>query len=204
MRLLDHESAIKTLLKTNREDPEIYDHLQKMTFIFLRRKKVCRNDKDREDISFTIAGDLFMRLIQGEDFSYFLGYLDKIYKEYLDKFYEGYKDHVPFDPSIDANHEILGNPSVFDYYRLNNEVYLKEIYRVVEQLMDEACKYRRDSKEHINLRLSLVLSLIRGEVTSFHLEPEHTFYLKLLVVKFYNKVKEEGLDVDSNLCIGVI
>lgn len=202
MRLLDYESLIKCKIKLNREDPSIYDLIQKMTFMFLKRKKVCRSEKDREDISFVIAGDLYMRILDGEDFSYFLGYLDKIYKEYLDKFYEGYKNQVQFDPSIDVNHEILGNPTVFDYYRLNNQVYLKEIYRVIDELMDETCKYKRQTKEYLNLKLSLVLSLIRGEVTCFHLEPDQSLYLRLLIVKFYSKVKNEGLDVDSNLCIG--
>ena len=202
MRLLEHESLIKSKVKSDRKDPEIYNLLQRMTFMFLKRKRVGQTEKDREDISFMIAGDLYMRIVNGEDFSYFLGYLEKIYKEYLEKFYEGYKNQVQLDPSIDVNHEILGNPTVFDYYRLNNKVYLKEIYRVIDELMDESCKYKRQSRDYLNLKLSLVLSLLREEITNFHLGPEQTFYLKLLIVKFYSKVKEEGLDSEGNFCIG--
>ena len=202
MRLLELESSIKSRIRESKDDPEIYNLLQKMTFMFLARKKACKNEKDREDISFIIAGDLYMRILDGEEFSYYLGYLEKIYREYLCKFYEGYNNHLPLDPSIDANHELLGSPTLFDYYRLNNQIYLKEIYRVIDELMDETCKYKPQTKEYLNLKISLILSLIRGETSFFHLGEEQKFYLKFLVVKFYDKVRNEGLDIDSNLCIG--
>lgn len=201
MRLVEYEYSIKTRIKKDRNDPDIYQELQRMIYMFLRRKRVGNCPKDVEDISYMIAGDLYMDILEGVEITFFLGYLDKIYKNYVSKFYEGIQGQVPFDPSIDANQVILGNPSTYDYVYARNKIYLEDIQRVVDKVMEDTCKYKPWTPAYSNLKISLMLSILRDEFVSFHLQPEQEFYLKLIIVQFYQEVKVNGLDIESSVCM---
>lgn len=200
MRLVEYEQSVKELIKSDRTDPEIYNLLQGMALMFLQRKKACNTAKDAEDISFMLAGDIFMRVIEGEDFNYFLGLLEKIYRSYVTLYYVDNKtEYLTFDASVDTQRTVYGHSTTYEYACCANKMYLEEISSVVTKVMESSCKYRKGTPVYLNLQLSLMLSVLRGRLTTFHLQPEHEYYLKLLLVNFYSRVKEDGLGFADNL-----
>lgn len=194
MRLLEYEVLIKKQVSEDVNNPEIYNNLQKMILMFLQRKKVCRCKQDYEDMSYLLAGDMYMQLLNGETFNYYLGYLEKIHRKYAQQYY---KDHssefIYFDDSDNFN-DLVGDLGSYDYNYIDDKIYLEEIWRTIDIVMNNSCKYDRMSKGYLNLRLSLVLSLLRGEETHFHLEPDQKYYLRLILTNFNSIVKKDLLN----------
>lgn len=201
MRLLEYESLIKDKIKVQRDDPEIYNLLCQMISMFLQRKKVCKCLQDVEDISCIISGDIFMKIVEGSDFSYFLGYLEKVYRSYIESFYEFSRNEISIDLISESTGALYNKSSHKKYSEINNRVYLEEVGRVVDELMDETCKYVRGSSSYLNLKISLYLSILRKREINFHLSGEEFLYLRLLVIRFYDKVSKEGIDFEGEVSL---
>ena len=195
MRLMEYEYAIKSKVRENPSDPEIYNLLQVLSYYFLLRKKICRTSKDAEDISYIIAGDIFLRITEGEYFSYILGFLEKIYRGAVYSYY-GDTSIISLD-ATDSPDLLLGTSSIAEYNMVLNKIYLSDILSVIDKVMEGSCKYRVDSSAYLNLKVSLLLSLIRGEVSGFHLTPDQLCYLKLIIPSFYNQIKKDGLGMSD-------
>lgn len=197
MILKDEEVQIKDKVKINRENPEIYQQLQKMIFIFLRRVKAPGSLQDLEEVSYTMAGDIFLKIVQGEDINHFLGYFEHYYKGYFRSYYDSEKYGTLQDP---LNSHIMTNiSSTSEYRKVLNKQYLTEIEKVIDTVMNESCKYRYDSKAYLNLKISLVLSLIKGVNVNFHLDPEQLSYLKLMRAAVQESIRKEGLDIQEDV-----
>lgn len=189
MRLVEYEQKIKDLVKEDRSNPEIYKLLQEMIYMFLRRKHIGNNPGDTEEVSYTFAGDLFMKISSGEEIIYYLGYLERKYKEYFKEYCDVTRFNEPYDPSLDDKKVVNLDDQLRPFDQTLNRVYLSNIYLIIDKIFDEKCKYRYNSYIFINLKVSLILSLLRDEITPFHLNSEQTEYLKILVVLFYNELK---------------
>lgn len=195
MRLIEYEQTIKDLIKENRNNPEIYNLLQEMILMFLRRKRSPGGPQELEEVSYTMAGDIYIKIVAGEDINYFLGYFDKKYKEYFKDYYEVERYTEPYDPSLNDKEIWRRSEGSQDFSKVLNKLYLKDIGRIVDKVMEESCKYKYQSKEYLNLKLSLMVSILRNSKFEFHLSQEQSFYLKLLIVAFYEEVKKEGFGV---------
>lgn len=198
MRLVEYEQTIKKLIENDKNDPQIYNNIQQLTYYFLIRKKVCKSIKDIEDISFTVAADLYMKILAGEEFTYIMSYLERIYRDYVRRYYRETGEVISLDPSIETKETILGKSTMFEYNYTNNKIYLKNIGSIIDSVMKRSCKYKRDSVAYLNLKSSVALSLIRGTSCAFHLDPEQEYYLKIVLSNFYNKVKEDGLGINDS------
>lgn len=196
MRLVEQEQMIKRMVREDISNPEIYNCLQKMILMFLKRKKAPGNCQRYEEVSYTMAGDIYMKLLEGETVDYFLGYFDRKYKEYFREYYESEKYDIPFDPSLDEYMSLGQNFGVQDFHNAINKLYLEDIERVVDKVM-EKCKYVKCSSAYINLKLSLMISILRNELTTFHLDEGQSLYLKFLIVAFYEEIKKSGIDLDE-------
>lgn len=189
MNLIEYEQTIKGLVKENKSNPDIYNYLQEMTLLFLRRKKPLDSSQYLLDVSYTIAGDIFLKIIDGADMTYYLGYLERIYRDYLREEKAYLSKTFPFEEIYEHTEipELIIPPiSLKD---AANEIYLKKINQVIERIMKKCCKYRQRSKEYLNLKLSLVLSILRDTRTYFHLEEEQVVYLDFLLVRLYDELK---------------
>lgn len=188
MRLIEYEQKVKELIKTDKNNPEIYNLLQEMIYIFLCRKKIG-TITEKKDVSYTFAGDVYMSILSGVDITYFLGYFEKKYKEYFKEYYRNTRFNEPYDPSYD---EIKLNKllvsSTEEFNKIIDKVDLSNINKIIDKVFS-SCKYNKNSKFYLNLKLSLVLSLIRNDISSFHLNHELDEYLRLLVILFYNELK---------------
>lgn len=195
MRLLDYESKLRELVSKDHTDPEIYNNLQQLIYYYLLRKKSCRRYEDASDISYEIASDIFMRIYNGETFTYFLPYLDRVYLRYILNYYNVNSPEIFVRDITDdmVANVYLTNPTNQDYHIVCEKMYLEHINQVVDIVMKNS-KYKEGFLPYLNVKLSLVLSLYRGYPCYFHLSPEQADYVKFLVINFYNHVKTDGID----------
>lgn len=206
MKLTEYEDLIKKQFKEDMFNEEIYVNLQKMINMFLRRKRVCNCSKDYEDMSYVMAGDLYLKFLQEESLpNYLVGYLGQAYQSYAHEYYEEHSGILGNLP-VEEVRTVVFSPNSYTYEIgcSNNRVYLQEIIRVVDEVMLNSCKYDPNSSAFINLKLSLVLSAIRGELTPFHLNQEQTFYLGLVYTNFCNKIINDGLDLEESHYVGEV
>lgn len=200
MKLKEYEDLIKKQFEENKCNEEIYINLQKMIEMFLRRKKVCNCSKDYEDVSYIMAGDLYLKFINEEKTpDHLLGYLARAYQSYAHEYYDensGALGQVP----VEEIRTTVFSPSSYSYEVncVNSRVYLQEIVRVIDEVMMNSCKYDPNSVAFMNLKLSLILTILKGEITSFHLNQEQTFYLNLIYTNFKNKIVRDGFDLEEN------
>lgn len=189
MKLYEQEQVVKDLIKNDRNNPEIYLKLQQMIYMFLRRKKIGNSPKEVEEVSYTMAGDLFLKIIEGEEISNFFGLLDKEHRKYFTEYYEREKYIEPYDITMDPR---ILNESSFenDFAKVNNKIYLEDINKVINEVMDKSCKYKPWTVEYNNLKVSLALSILRRKKVNFHLNLECEYYLNILIASFYNEVKK--------------
>lgn len=188
MRLIECESLIKEKVKANREDPEIYNLLQQMIITFLMRKKACNSYRDYDDLSYVIAGDLFLKIIAGNEINYYLGYLEKAYRKYVQEYYKEYHSGIlSFEDAIDSEESVYGRRSSRDFAYARDRVYLEDCSLVINDVLDSS-KYDPDHPAFNNLKMSLILSVLKGSEVYFRLEEDQKFYLKLLLICFYNKI----------------
>lgn len=194
MKLTEYEVLIKTLVKKNPQDPEIYNNLQKMIEMFLRRKKVCNCRKDYEDLSYVLAGDMFMKIYQGDKIDYYLGYLEKVYRPYAHRYYdENDVERINVEDVTDRDSYKRSLYGSNDYDTIISKLFLEEMEDIINEVMLQSCKYDPSGPAFLNLKLSLVLSLIKGEEVYYNLSPDQKFYLKLIIANFHNKIIKEGL-----------
>lgn len=187
MRLNEYEQKIKELIKIDKNNPEIYNLLQEMIYIFLCRKKIG-TITEKKEVSYTFAGDVYLSIISGTDITYFLGYFEKKHKEYFQEYYRNTRFDEPYDPSYDDIKLNKPLSSSGEFNRIIEKVDLSNVNKIIDKVFN-SCKYNKNSKFYLNLKLSLTLSLVRDNISSFHLNPELNEYLKLLIVLFYNEIK---------------
>jgi len=192
MRLTELEEIIGNQIKENRNNPEIYNNLYSLIYRFLLRKKVCRSSSDANEIACDMTSDLYFKITKGFDCDHIFGYLEKIYHNYISRFYRSLREVISLDTS-DLTKDIIYNRSFTDYEDAINKVYLSDISKVVDHVMENSCKYKIGSKSYENLKISLIISMIRGKEFSFHLDNEQEFYLKLIITNFKNHVLEDKL-----------
>lgn len=130
-----------------------------------------------------------MKILSGDTISYYLGYLEKKHKEYFREYYSVTRFNEPYDPYYDDIKSDNVSANFIEFDRTLSRIYLDDVSKIVDKVFDN-CKYLYNSTEFINLKLSLVLSLVKDEIVTFHLDEEHYVYLRLLIILFYSEVKE--------------
>lgn len=189
MRLVEYENTIKNKVAKDPSDISIYDDLQKMAIVFLRRKKACRSIQDYEDVSYLIAGDIYIKISKQEKISYYLGYLEKIYRRYIISFYQNnHSNETVSYENEDFERTLIYPGSYDDYTYIDNKLYLSNIKVVIDKVLEKSCKYATDPLSSLNISLSLLLSLLQEDIVSYNITPEQEFYLNMITVNFYSQV----------------
>ncbi len=195
MRLTEYENIIKNKVQKNNHDETIYEDLQKMIYTFLQRKKACRSSRDYEDVSYIIAGDLFMMISNNKEISCYLGYLEKIYLRYVLAYYkENTSEEVISFEDAELEKTLIYLGSSDDYNYIDNKLYLSDIVKVIDKVLKYSCKYSPNHLASLNLQLSLVLSLLKENTIIYHLTPDQGFYLEMVVTNFYSNIWADLLE----------
>jgi len=194
MLLLEKESHIRELIKKDPSNPEIYTELQSLIYNFLARKAVANNRGDREDIAWTLAADMFMKIQQGDLNGLMIPYISRVYLRYVEEYYTVNGTYfIQLDPSIDADNApgIIFTSIDKEFDKALIRTYLSDIKRMVDLVMENS-KYKYKSNSYNNLELSLILSLYNEKLTPYHLSEEEKFYLRVLVENFYDFIRKDG------------
>ena len=188
MRLVEYESKIKELVKIDIRNPEIYNLLVKFVNLFLLRKKVVSYSRDREEICYTLASDIYMKLIQGEELTHYLGYLEKIYRAYIYEYAGYYRKDFVVDDLIDLEEMLPSRDQ--PYTEVLDRIYLRNIWCVIKEILNY-CKYSKRSSIRANLEVSLLLSLYRNDIVNFNLEEVSEAYAGE-GTRFYSRYQRSG------------
>ncbi len=200
MKLKEYDLLIQNLVDKDKSNEEIFIHLQKMIEMFLWHKKCCDCANDVETISYTMAEDIYLDILNGRPFKQYLSYVSTVYHKYLRECYDkniirqlNYDDIIAYK---EREHERIATHSQ-EIHNTESKVYLENISNTIDRVLHYSCKYDENTAAYINLKMSLMLSLYRGYLVYFHLTKEQEFYLKLIVTNFYNTIKKDGLDING-------
>lgn len=198
MTLAEYEAKINTLLDEDVNNQEAYELMIKMIKYFLVSKRCCKCDEDYTDIAQLITEDFYLKIVDNNPVKAYLGYLNKSWRRYVSEYYRYEREVI--DTTEDnflsyVKKDLFGEYSVVDFMNTENVIYLEKIQKTIEYVMETSCKYDHDSAVYINLELSLILSLLRGEEVYFHLNKEQEFYLKLLLASLQARIHSDGVDL---------
>lgn len=190
LTLSEQEEIIKDIVSKDPSNPEIYTMLKDMIRVFLYRKRACDYKEEYEDIAHTLATDMYMKIYSEHVvYNHYLGYINSVYKRYI----QNYREEIGASGTI--SYEEIAGTSLLNkttkenpFNKINNKVYLEDINATIDTLMSRFCKYDAWSSAFNNLKISLILTILRGEETVFHLNAEQTAYLGLLISKFKEEV----------------
>ena len=184
MTLTEYENIIKEKVDHDPKDPQIYVLLQQFIEQYLVRKKACKTRYDYIEVANTLAEDVYLNILNGTVLNRYMLYFDKCYKRYVKKYYEENKKTfvVP-----DVPHETI---NVEDDKEFKIRLCIENLDSLVDELLAESCKYSKYTTVYNNLKLSLILSLLRHEETYFHLNKSQQSYVKTLYSKFINVLDE--------------
>ena len=129
------------------------------------------------EYQFDAVFDICLNILEGITLNRYMLYFDRCYKRYVNKYYKENKK-IFIVPENNLEIPINENKEFQVKLLLNN------FDIVIDELLAESCKYSKYSPVYNNLKLSLLLSLLRKEEVYFHLNKSQRSYVKVL----YNKL----------------
>ena len=190
VNFLKQNGIIYQMSVEDKNNPEIYNELYKLIKQMLLTKKLKINDKDIDEISYTMAGDMYLKIIDGNFFKHPTNYIEKTYRRYID---------IQCNPKdlidVDTVSSMLLEKEYFSSFTedLNNtiiRVYLEDIQILIKQLLTE-CPIKEDTIDYMNFKVSIILSLLYGDIRLYHLDRSYKPYVKVFTINFYEKIKAD-------------
>lgn len=201
------EEKLHQLIENDRSDENIYILLHDITFNYLFN--VLNPGSiyyDYEVISWDLAADLFLRIRNGAKIDHYIGYISHILKMYYLRNYEKENWSIIIDTSND--HKLknaievscIGNRNN-DYVKLENlltGIYFTQFETILNDVI-KSSKFEYISKNRLNLQISILLTLLKGQYTYFRLPEDIKPYVGVLIVQIKNKLMLEGICDRDNL-----
>ena len=200
------ELELTELVKRDRNNPEIYQKIKDMTFNYLYNVlKPGASLYNYDDIACDIAADLFLRIRKGANIEYWLNYISRILKLYYLRDYQKKNWSVVIDTTgsdtlaqslkecfVDSS--ILNNP----INSTLNIVYLEQFEKILNRVLYNT-KFNYNSKNRVNLQISILLTLLKGKTTYFRLDESLHIYVNIIIAKVKSEIINSGLFIsDSN------
>lgn len=200
------ELELTELVKKDRNNPEIYQKIKDMTFNYLYNVlKPGASLYNYDDIACDIAADLFLRIRKGANIEYWLNYISRILKLYYLRDYQKKNWSVVIDTTgsdtlaqslkecfVDSS--ILNNP----INSTLNIVYLEQFEKILNRVLYNT-KFNYNSKDRVNLQISILLTLLKGKTTYFRLDESLHIYVNIIIAKVKSEIINSGLFIsDSN------
>ena len=194
LRLVDMESRLKKLVDNDINDPKVYNAIYDLLYNFLIRKKLLNSYQDYEEVSHIGAEHLYMHILNGAKITSWLGYINLSYMSYINRYKRFYRSEL-----IDTN----SNPELADAIvtmsassALQNNIDLETIVNMqyIEKSITNTIKevlnlsrYVEYSKEYYDAMLSLLLSIINGNLVIYGDRKEKS-YINILYVLTKDKI----------------
>lgn len=191
MRLVDIEKQIKVLIEEDVTNPEIYNKIYDLAAYFLRWKKAVP-EYDIDGVASIVAEELYLKVYNGAEIISWIGYLSRFYHAAIRVWRKMNSSEL-----IDAtdNYELAQgvimmstSGSLTDtesYQKVFDNLYFDSLPLTIDSVM-EASRYAEYTKEYMNARLSIVLSLCSNKFISYNLSKSEEMYTRML----YNLAKD--------------
>lgn len=187
MRLIDIENNIKKLVNEDINNPEVYNEIFKLSYLFLMRKRLLSNAEYAEEVAWIMAEDLYMKILSGGQIISWIGYINKYYHGAIRTWRKMYSSEViDTTGNLDLEEAIIAMSVSNDaeYQNVLDNMYLSSVTKVIDYVLDNS-KYIEYTHEYTFAKISILVSLLRGEFIEYNLNDSEVNYTRLL----YNKVK---------------
>jgi len=194
LNLVDYCKKIDKLIDEDPSDPEIFKNLQDLIFFWLLRARKMTKKNEAHDVATEMAGDLYMKIIDGFRVNYWLSYISNYYYDYTKSYRQNnHKQYFNFegDPEVVYTMAELfsGSFGLCDFNQVSfsevsNLDFIEYLPVAVKDTVKKESRYKNNSVLNLNLNLSLLISLIRADVSSFRFPPNDYNYIKLLKNRF--------------------
>lgn len=204
MRLTERERLIRSMEEEDISNPEIYPQLFELAFGIIQYKKWVELAKDAKEIAEYIAEDMFLTIRNGTLIYAPLEWIRRRIQGYIVRYRKENNTEIisiADDPALKEGIEYMSTGSSKstqqDYVRIYERDYIDKLGLVVNEIMDSS-RYKKNSTEYLNLRTSLMLSVLRGSQIDYHLDEECSRYLHQLIIQFKELVKANVAEFSSD------
>lgn len=197
MRLVDIEKEIKHLIETDPNNEDIFNRIYDLAYLYFKRTKYVNSDEESKGVALICAEDIYMKYLRGTPIYSYIGYINKAKILYV-KTYRKMTESEIFDTRDDyrlreAIEEIAYSSAdaYKKYMEIDFEDSLNSIPYYVDKILKESCRYRVDSSEYLNIKISICMTLAVGEITTLFLPNNLDGYFKLMLKHVKDRLLEE-------------
>lgn len=195
-RLVDIEKDIKRLIEENGvEDERIYTKIFELSYFFLRRNKLMSTPKEAEDVAYTIAEELYLKIYNGGEIYSWIGYINRSYQAFIRVINNMNRSEI-----IDTSSDYELREAIVSMSTSNNnnesqrrtldKIYFESLPLVIDNVMNRSI-YDKYTSNYLNSKLSILLSLQSGNFISYNQEEiKDEMYTRMLYVKVKDKIVE--------------
>lgn len=200
------EKELNEIVDKDCRDPKIYKYIHDITFNYLYNVLKPGSDLyDYEIISCDIAADLFMRVINGTKIEYWLNYISKILKLYYLRDYQKKNWSAVIDTTGNNDLEqsiqsccMSSTDSKESVDKTLNILYLEQFEYILNKVMYNS-KFSYNSKERLNLQISVILTLVKNKPTYFHIDDSLKPFINIVISQIKNEIIHSGLFIQDNV-----
>lgn len=204
-KITDLGDKINKMADEDVNNPEIYELLREIVYRGIYGKVY---DKVTEDIIITeMAGDLYLKLIDGIRFEYWHSYINKWFYSYIKEFKE-YNNKQYFnmegDPEVVYSMVDLfsGSFSLCNFDQVNfsevtNLDFIEYLPKAMKEQVYQLSRYS-DSTINLNLYISVLMSFIRDLPCSYRLGKKELNYVNLIKEMASEEISSDLKDLSGS------
>lgn len=196
MRLIEIEDNIKKLVEEDINNPEIYNEIQKLAYLYLKRYKKMNKDIEAVEVSHLVAAELYYKIVSGGQIFSWIGYMSKTMIWFIRK-YRSMTDTQIIDATDDTQlHEAILSMSVRSendskYDEIVDYIAVDDIPNIVNRILERTCRYDSDSSEYMNIYMSIMTSLILDRFVTLFVDEDIQPYCRLMYSIIKDKLTSE-------------
>lgn len=193
MRLIEIEANIKKLIEEDVNNPEVYNEIQRLAYLYLKRYKKMNKDIEAQEVSHLVASELYYKVVNGGEIYSWLGYMSKTMIWFIRK-YRSMTDTQMIDTTEDTQlYEAVLDMSVRSsdkddkYNEIVDYIAVNDLPNIVNRILERICRYDSESSEYMNIHMSIIMSLITDRFVTVFISEEVEPYCRLM----YSIVKDK-------------
>jgi len=182
------ESELKRLVAEDVKNPEIYNKIFELSKSFIIRGKYVSNFTNVVDIATIIAEELYLKIYNGGKIDYWVAYIGKTMPAYIRIWKKLYgSEIIDTEDNFEMSNAILSMSfsNNNNYSSVTDYDFINYLPNIINNVLNEI-KYYKDTKPYLNIRLSLLLSFIKGDFVSYNLSDIESSYARFV----FSVVKE--------------
>lgn len=202
-KLTEIESELKEEIAKDRTSEKVYLLIYELVYRYLMRSKKVHGVVDMEGIATIAAEDLYMKIYNGGEINYWIGYIAKTIICSI-KTYRSMVDSQIIDATNDSDlrdgvirmstsrsEEIIEKRSI-DYERILDSMFCESVPKTIDSILKQICRYNEYSEEFLKIRTAIVVNIItNGCVDDFMIDKDFYPYYHFVFSVLKDKLKLE-------------